>query len=110
MSCLSLIVVVFLAFALPQSHSAFDATFTGATMRVDYFHTGGPKSGETIALDRIVNDGDWPGSRTQLFDSTNLGKYRFEVRDKKTTTLLYSRGFASIYGEWETTGEPKSVH
>ena len=26
-------------------------------MRVDYFHTGGPKSGETISLDRVVNDG-----------------------------------------------------
>ena len=52
-------------------------------MRVDYFHTGGPKSGETISLDRVVNDGDWPGSRTQLLDPTNLGKYRFEVRDKR---------------------------
>jgi hypothetical protein len=93
-----------------QSGPAFDASFTGATMRIDYFHTGGPASGETIALDRVVNDGDWPGSRTQLIDSTNLGKYRFEVRNKRTTTVMYSRGFASIYGEWETTGEQKTVH
>ena len=41
------------------------------TMRVDYFHTGGPKSGETVALDRVVNDGAWPGSRTQLVDTTS---------------------------------------
>jgi len=92
------------------SNSAFDASFTGATMRVDYFHTGGPTSGETISLDRVVNDGDWPGSRTQLVDSTNLGKYRVEVRNKRSTDLMYSRGFASIYGEWETTAEPKTVH
>ncbi|HEU4938119.1 MAG TPA: M64 family metallopeptidase [Vicinamibacterales bacterium] len=91
-------------------NSAFDDSFTGATMRVDYFHTGGPSSGETISLDRVVNDGDWPGSRTQLVDSTNLGKYRFEVRNKRSTDLMYSRGFASIYGEWETTAEPKTVH
>jgi len=90
--------------------AGYQAVFTGATMRVDYFHTGGPKSGETIALDRIVNDGDWPGSRTQLVDTTNLGKYRFEVRDKRAGTVLYSRGFASIYGEWETTGEQKTTH
>ena len=44
-------------------------------MRVDYFHTGGPKSGEIVALDRVVNDGAWAGSRTQLVDATNLGKY-----------------------------------
>ncbi|MBW8895430.1 MAG: peptidase M64, partial [Acidobacteria bacterium] len=63
-----------------QPIPTFDASFTGATMRVDYFHTGGPDAKETIALDRIVNDGDWPGSHTQLIDPTNLGKYRFEVR------------------------------
>ena len=33
------------------------------TLRVDYFHTGGPKSGETFALDRVVNDGPWPVGR-----------------------------------------------
>jgi len=89
---------------------SFEALFTGATMRVDYLHTGGPKSGETFSLDRVVDDGDWPGSRTQLIDPTDLGKYRFEVRDKRGGAVVYSRGFASIYGEWETTGEQKTAH
>ena len=71
---------------------------------------GGPASRETVALDRVVNDGPWAGSRTQLVDPTNLGKYLFEVRDKQATALLYSRGFASIYGEWETTAEVKTAH
>ena len=92
------------------SGSSFDRVFTTDTMRVDYFHTGGPKAGETIALDRVVNDGPWAGSRTQLVDPTDLGPYRFEVRDKATGTLLYSRGFASVYGEWETTSEQKTAH
>ena len=92
------------------SGSSFDRTFTRDTMRVDYFHTGGPKAGETISLDRVVNDGPWAGSRTQLVDPTDLGKYRFDVRDKETGTLLYSRGFASVYGEWETTSEQKVAH
>ena len=80
-----------------------------ATMRVDYFHAGGPKTGETFALDRVVNDGAWAGSRTQLVDDTNLGKYLFEVRAKSVGSVLYSRGFASIYGEWETTPEVKTA-
>ena len=78
-------------------------------MRVDYFHAGGPKTGETFALDRVVNDGAWAGSRTQLVDDTNLGKYLFEVRAKSSAAVLYSRGFASIYGEWETTPEVKTA-
>ncbi|MFQ5929324.1 MAG: M64 family metallopeptidase, partial [Acidobacteriota bacterium] len=35
------------------------------------------------------------------------GKYLFEVIDLPSNRLLYSRGFASIYGEWETTGEAR---
>jgi hypothetical protein len=80
------------------------------TMRIDYLHTGGPRAGETFALDRVVNDGPWAGSRTQLVDPTNLGPYRVEARDAATGDLLYSRGFASVYGEWETTPEARSVH
>src|SRR5215217_2005324 len=80
------------------------------TMRVDYFHTGGPRAGETFALDRVVNDGRWPGSRTQLIDATNLGPYRAEVRDVSSGRVIYSRGFAAIYGEWETTAEARKIH
>jgi hypothetical protein len=92
----------------PPSFDRFDRF--DRTMRVDYFHTGGPRSGETFALDRVVNDGAWPGSRTQLIDQTNLGPYRFEIRDAASKVVLYSRGFASVYGEWETTAEARSVH
>ncbi len=96
----------------PMQRSAgdYDATFTRDTMRIDYFHTGGPAAPETLSLDRVLNDGAWPGSRTQLVDPTGLGAYVFEARDKASGTLIYSRGFSSIYGEWETTGEQKTAH
>jgi hypothetical protein len=74
------------------------------TMRVDYLHSGGP-GGELLAIDAVRAEGAWPGSRTQLVDSTNLGKYFFDVIDRSSNRVIYSRGFASIYGEWETTPE-----
>ena len=86
----------------------FDRFFDAKTMRVDYFHTGGP-GGEVVALDRVVSDGPWAGSRTRLVDGTNLGAYLFEVIDRDSRQIIYSRGFASIYGEWETTAEVRSV-
>jgi hypothetical protein len=79
----------------------------GKTMRIDYFHSGGP-GGETVALDGVVSEGAWPGSRTHLIDDMNLGKYFFEVVDRASGLVIYSRGFASIYGEWETTPEFKT--
>jgi hypothetical protein len=86
--------------------AGFDADFTGATLRLDYFHTG-TATEEHLALDRTRVEGPWPGSRTRLLDPTNLGKYLVEMVDLATNRPLYSRGFASIYGEWETTGEAR---
>jgi hypothetical protein len=88
--------------------STYDRDFTGETMRVDYFHTGGP-AGEVVALDRVVNDGPWPGSRVHLLDETNLGDYFFEVIHRATNRVLYSRGFSSLYGEWVTTPEARQI-
>lgn len=106
---LLLAVLAFLAPAPAGTAAPFDDLFAADTMRVDYYHSGGP-TGEIFALDRIVNDGPWPGSRTALLDDTNLGKYLFEVIDRRTNRAIYSRGFASIYGEWETTPEAKGLH
>ena len=87
-----------------SSSAHFDAVFTGKTLRFDYYHSG-TDTAEEIGLDEVRLEGDWPGSRTHLLDATNLGKYLFVVTDVATNLTLYSRGFASIYGEWETTGE-----
>ncbi len=76
------------------------------TMRLDYFHTGNA-AGENFALDGLVMEGPWPGPPNRMIDDTNLGKYSFEIIDRQTNKILYSRGFASIYGEWETTDEAK---
>ena len=92
-----------------QATPDFDTFFRDKTMRVDYVHSGGLGQ-EIIGLDQVVSDGPWAGSRTRLVDDLNLGKYLFEVIDRRTNRILYSRGFASIYGEWETTAESRTVH
>jgi hypothetical protein len=97
--------LLFVASLLPPPDD-FDARFTGLTLRFDYHHCG-TSGAEHVCLDRLRLEGPWPGSRTQLHDETNLGKYRFELVDAATHRVLYSRGFCSIYGEWETTGEAR---
>ena len=83
---------------------------TPRTMRVDYYHTGNATQ-ELFSLDRVVVEPlAWPGNPQKAIDETNLGKYLFEVRDRSTNRLLYSRGFASVYGEWETTDEAKVMN
>ena len=78
------------------------------TLRVDYVHTG-TASGEQFALDGIELEGGWPGPLDRWVDDTNLGPYRFQVLDRATHHVIYSRGFASIFGEWQETEEAKHL-
>ena len=91
-----------------QEAAAFDAWSDGATLRLDYDHVGTARD-EAFALDGLRREGPWPGSRVNLVDPLDLGPYRVEVRDRATQIVLYAQGFASIYGEWETTDEARSV-
>lgn len=79
------------------------------TLRLDYYHTGNAVE-ERFALDALTLEGAWPGRLERTIDDTNLGKYLFEVVDRATNRVLYSRGFASILGEYETTAEAKEAH
>jgi hypothetical protein len=80
------------------------------TMRLDYYHTGNAST-EMFSVDRVVVEPlPWPGNPAKGIDDTNLGKYFFEVIDRKSNRVVYSRGFASIYGEWETTDEAKTAN
>jgi hypothetical protein len=80
------------------------------TFRVDAFHTGNATE-ERFALDRLVVEPlPFPGNPDRPLDELNIGKYLFEVRDLGTNRLLYSRGYATIFGEWETTAEAKEVN
>ncbi|HEY6330940.1 MAG TPA: IgA Peptidase M64 [Blastocatellia bacterium] len=84
------------------------ASATPRTMRLDYYHTGNATQ-EVFSVDRLVIEPlPWPGNPAKPLDDTNLGKYFFEVRDQASSRPLYSRGFASIFGEWETTEEART--
>jgi hypothetical protein len=95
-------------FFLPESAlpGVFEEQFEDKAMRVDYFHMGSAGE-EHFSLDRIYEEPYWGGSRKNLIDSLDLGKYQVKVYDEESGTLLFSRGFASVYGEWETTQEAR---
>jgi IgA Peptidase M64/Peptidase M64 N-terminus len=75
------------------------------TLRVDYYHTGNSHD-EWFSRDRVVLEPlEWPGNLNKSIDGSQLGEYLFEVRERDSGKLLYSRGFNSVFGEWKTTEE-----
>src|SRR5919108_2261302 len=103
MATMRALVLLLIAF-----HPAY--AFAAETMRVDFYHTGNSKE-ERFSFDRVVIEPlPWPGNPSKPIDDTNRGKYFFQVVDVASGTVIYSRGFSSIYGEWETTGEAKEIN
>ena len=73
-------------------------------MRVDYYRIG-TKGQEQITLDKVYEESAWPGSKEILLDTLNLGDNFIKVYDQQTNVLIYSRGYSTMFGEWQTTEE-----
>ena len=100
-----LLLVLFAAGALPAlGGDPYSSFFTDSTMRVDFYHSG-TKTTEMFSLDLVVPDGPWPGSRVNLLDTLNLGEFLVRVYDRSSTALIFSRGYSTIFNEWQTTDE-----
>ena len=106
----SLVFVAFATAAVGGQRAPGPQAQAPRTIRLDYYHTGNARE-ERFSVDRVVLEPlPWPGNPARPIDGTNRGKYFFQVVDAGSGRVIYSRGFSSIYGEWETTGEAKDVN
>ncbi len=103
---MKLYIVILLAFLSISSFASFDNWFYHKTLRVDYYHSGDFQS-EYYSLDEAKTEPYWGGSDINLIDTFYYGQYYFKVFDKETDSLIYSRGYGTLFGEWQTTEEAK---
>lgn len=89
---------------LADAPEEFQRYFNDSVFRFDYFHTGS-KGEERVSPDKMFEEGEWPGSVDNLVDTMNLGEYFFVVTDVEGNRVIYSRGYSSLFNEWQTTDE-----
>ncbi|MBR3946731.1 MAG: peptidase M64 [Bacteroidales bacterium] len=99
--------VLFLLVSL-AGFAQFDKYFENRTMRVDYYHAGDYQT-DIYYIDEVIAEPYWGGSKVNLFDDTKFGKYLVKVLDKATGTLIYSRSYSTLFGEWQTVDEARTV-
>jgi hypothetical protein len=87
---------------------AFDDYFTDRTMRFDFMLAGNSVTTKVFPVS-FREEPIWGGSLTNLTDKFNYGSFKYEVYDAATGTLIYSRGFCTLYQEWQTTAEAKQI-
>lgn len=90
-------------------HVKFKKYFIGGTLRLDCSREG-DANGDTVWVSRWLDrSADWHGSRTQLIDPFDNGDYRVEMRDAKSGTVIYSRGYSNLFREYKGTAKGKRV-
>jgi hypothetical protein len=84
-----------------------------------YFHTtkfrfdfllGGNATEATVFPQQMKQEPFWAGPLVNLIDTFNYGSYRLRVLDAESQKLLYSRGFSTLFQEWQTTSEAKRMN
>lgn len=89
--------------------SEFNKYFEAHSLRVDFYLNGDANSQEFI-LQQLKKTKHWAGKKELIsYDSLNLGNFRFNVYDSATNKLLYTKGFNSLFEEWQSTVEAKTT-
>lgn len=103
---------VLILFLLPVSlrgEVLFENFFYEKSMRFDFL-LGGNASDVRVYPGQIKQEPFWAGSHTNLTDPFDYGTYRFCIFDQKTGALLFSKGFCTLFQEWQTTAEAKQIN
>ena len=98
---------VFFGFSA-KAEVRFDDYFKNQTLRYDFLLGGDDKSVEVFPQ-QIKAEGKWAGSKTKLIDELNYGNYRISVYDEESNQLIFSKGFSTLFMEWQTTAEAKKM-
>ncbi|MBI5528369.1 MAG: hypothetical protein HY897_18720, partial [Deltaproteobacteria bacterium] len=94
--------------AAVPAQPVFDEWFIPKTLRVDLYHSGNDRE-DVYSFDQLVEEPVWAGSRKTLLDPTGYGCAQVRVYDRVSRVPTYSRGFCTVFGEWQTTDEAKTT-
>ncbi|MDF1547965.1 MAG: M64 family metallopeptidase [Bacteroidales bacterium] len=87
---------------------SFDDYFLPKTLRFDYNRAGNSDT-SIIYFEQLLEEQFWGGSKTNLIDKFNYGDYLLQVFDSTGKTMIYSRGYSSLFREWIDTEEAKTL-
>lgn len=87
----------------------YNQYFKNKSLRFDFL-LGGNSNEVRVYPQQIKQEAFWAGSKTNLNDPFNYGSYRFRVFDLKSDSLIFSKGFSTLFQEWQTTAEAKKIN
>lgn len=89
-----------------QAQSTCQQYFTNHSLRIDWV-LGGNADQQVAYLNGLREQPFWGGPVKQPIDPFNYGMYKVVVVDADSRDTIYTRGFSSLFEEWQTTEEAK---
>lgn len=90
-----------------RAQGNFEDSFTEKSLRID-FALSGNKDSQSAAIERLREEPVWGGPRKNLVDTFHYGGYYINVYDAASDSLLYARGFNTLFEEWRTTEQART--
>ncbi len=104
--------ILLILFCLPLfsfSQLEYSQYFKNKSLRVDFL-LGGNAEEVVVYPQSMKQEPYWAGSKTNLIDPFNYGSYRYSIFDTKSDSLIFRKGFSTLFQEWQTTAEAKEVN
>ena len=98
------LILFLLLYACSSDHSNYEMSFENKTLRMDFLHMGN-KDTSSIAFLTWKGEPFWGGSKGHLIDDPLKGEFVVEVFNVSDDELIYSKGFSTLFSEWQTTDE-----
>jgi hypothetical protein len=86
----------------------FDKYFNDKVLRFDFMLAGNYEK-ITVFPVGMKEEPFWAGSTTNLINPFNSGNFKYDIFDLTGNTLIYSRSFSTLFQEWQTTAEAKTI-
>ncbi|NQU88480.1 MAG: peptidase [Mariniphaga sp.] len=106
---LKLFIIFSLMPILLFSQINFNQYFKNGSLRFDFL-LGGNSKNIVVYPEQIKAEPYWGGSKVNLIDHLEYGSYRFRVIDINSDSLIFSKGFCTLFQEWQTTVEAKIIN
>lgn len=106
---LAYILLVLFAMQAAGQQVNFDSYFYSKTLRMDYYQSG-THATSGFHFDTFKEEPFWGGSKINLIDTFRYGEFMLEVYDANENKLIYSRGYATLFREWQTTKEATKLN
>ena len=104
-----ILIILLLAVMCSMLHAQnFDKYFTDNTLRIDYTFSGNAQR-QDVYVDKLNMSPRWYGKRQRLAELPVEGNGQITVRDHRTGLAIYRNSFSTLFQEWLTYDEAKTV-